>query len=59
MGEPFKPREHDHLVEPIFQALQDGGREAKAPRPSRRGWLLFLGLSVVALAICCVLLLWS
>ncbi len=51
MGEPYEPREHDHLVEPMFHALREEVPRAEEPRPARRGRFLLLGLPIVALAI--------
>jgi hypothetical protein len=52
MTHPFTPREHDHLVEPMYQAL--GGEQAQAEQPvvraSQRARLVLLGLPLVAVA---------
>lgn len=38
--EPYEPREHDHLVEPMFGGL---GAERRPPRrPGRFDWLMAL-----------------
>lgn len=33
MTEPYRPREHDHLVEPMYHALDD--REGQSPRAAQ------------------------
>ena len=42
----YRPRPHDHLVEPMFTALVD---EEPAPRAPRRLWITFAVLGIVGL----------
>jgi hypothetical protein len=45
VSEPWKPREHDHLVEPLFRGLDAG---APAEEPGDRGRrALFVGAAIV------------
>ena len=56
VSEPWRPRPHDHLVEPLFEGL---GQEASASCParqSRRGALAAIVVVVaLALSLICVL----
>ena len=45
VSEPWKPRAHDHLVEPLFGGLQ---HEVRGGRDSRAIWI---GVAVVAISL--------
>jgi len=49
----FRPRENDHLVEPMFEALREP-QEEERPRWSPRSWLLVLLLALIALIVMAV-----